>query len=130
MKTSKISSRKTSFFMLLTVKCLGHENVSKTIEPNQPKIAAIRKILSPTAKIELMRFIGSTNFHSKFIEKLHVNLKPLYELLHDNFNFLWNFELETLFQQIKISITKDFILTLPNTYHPIFITVDSSFVVF
>ena len=29
-----------------------------------------------------MQFLGSVNFYSKFIEKLHINLKPLNTLLH------------------------------------------------
>ena len=53
----------------------------------------------------------------------------LCDFLHNNFYFHWNEELETLFQQIKASITKDFTLTLPKTNHAFFfITVDYSFV--
>ena len=66
------------------------------------------------------------NIYSEIIEKLHVNLKPLYDLLRDCFNFHRNNELETSFQQTKTSITKDVTLTLPNTNHPFFIFVDSS----
>ena len=41
-----------------------------------------------------MQFLGSVNFYSKFIEKLHINLKPLYTLLHDDIKFQWRPELE------------------------------------
>ena len=34
-----------------------------------------------------MQFLGTINFYSKFIGKLHINLKPLYTLLHDDINF-------------------------------------------
>ena len=117
-----------SFYMLLTVKYLGHEIGYKTINPIHSKIVAIHKIPTPATKIELMRFIGSMNFYSKFIEKLHVNLKPFYDILHDDTKFHWNDELETLFRKIKHSITKDVTLTLPNTKYPFFITVGSSLI--
>ena len=68
-----------SFFMLSTVKYLGLEIGFKTIETIQCKIAAVHKVFSPNTKIELMRFIGSRSFYSKFIDELHVDIKPLYD---------------------------------------------------
>ena len=65
-----------SFFMLLKVKFLGHEISYNTITPIHSKNAAIHKIPSPTGKVALMSFIGALNFYTKFIEKLHINLKP------------------------------------------------------
>ena len=62
-----------SFFMLLKVKFLGHENGYNTIKPIHSEIAAIHKIPSPTGKVALMSFIGALNFYTKVIEKLHIN---------------------------------------------------------
>ena len=73
-----------SFFMLLKVKFFGHEIGYHTIKPIHSKIAAIHKIPSPTGKVALMSFIGALNFYTKFIEKLHINPKPFYDLLHEN----------------------------------------------
>ena len=67
----------TSFFMLLKVKFLGHEIGYNIIKPIHSKIAAIHKIPSPTGKVALMSFIGALNFYTKFIEKLHINLKTI-----------------------------------------------------
>ena len=72
-----------SFFMLLKVKFLGHEIGYNTIKPIHSKIAAIYKIPSPTGNVALMSFTGALNFYTKFIEKLHINLKPFYDLLHE-----------------------------------------------
>ena len=113
-----------SFFMLLKVKFLGHEIGYNTIKPIHSKIAAIHKIPSPTGKIALMSFIGALNFYTKFIEKLHINLKPFYELLHENTPWEWTDEHETLFQKLETSLTSETELTIPNTKHPFFITVD------
>ena len=115
-----------SFFMLLKVKFLGHEIGYNTIKPIHSKIAAIHKIPSPTGKVALMSFIGALNFYTKFIEKLHINLKPFYDLLHENTPWKWTDEHENLFQKLKMSLTSETELTIPNTKHPFFITVDAS----
>ena len=73
-----------SFYMLLKVKFLGHEIGNNTIKSIPSKIEAIKRIPSPKEKKDVMQFLGSVNFYSKFIEKLHINLKPLYTLLHDD----------------------------------------------
>ena len=74
--------------MLLTVKYLGHEIGFNTTQPIQSKNAAFHRNLSPITKIELMRFIGSMNFHSKLIEELHVNMNPLYDFYMIIINFI------------------------------------------
>ena len=88
-----------SFYVLLTVKFLGHEIGNRTIRPIYSKIDGIHKLKTPTSKRELMRFVGSINFYSKFIQNLHVNLKPLYTLLHDDVPFKWTPELNELFEK-------------------------------
>ena len=117
-----------SFFMLLKVKFLGHEIGYNTIKPIHSKIAAIHKIPSPTGKVALMSFIGALNFYTKFIEKLHINLKPFYDLLHENTPWKWTDEHESLFQKLKMSLTSETELTIPNTKHQFFITVDASLI--
>ena len=66
-----------SFYMLLKVKFLGHEIGNNTIQPIPSKIEAIKRIPSPKEKKDVMQFFGIVNFFSKFVEKLHINLKPL-----------------------------------------------------
>ena len=67
-----------SFYMLLKVKFLGQEIGNNTIRQIPSKIEAIKRIPSPKEKKDVMQFLGSVNFYSKFIEKLLINLKPLY----------------------------------------------------
>ena len=117
-----------SFFMLLKVKFLGHELGYNTIKPIHSKITAIHKISSPTGKVAVMSFIGALNFYTKFIEKLHINLKPFYDLLHENTPWKWTGDHERLFQTLKTSLTSNTELTIPNTKHPFFITVDASLI--
>ena len=107
-----------SFFVLPKVKFLGHEIGYNTIKPIHSKIAAIHKILSPTGKVALMSFIGALNFNTKFFEKLHINLKPFHNLLHENNPWKWTDEHERLFQKLKTSLTSETELTMPITKHP------------
>ena len=75
-----------------------------------------------------MQCLGSVNVYSKFVGKLHKNLKPLYTLLHDDVKFQWTPDLEKIFEDVKNAMTAETELTIPNTKHPFFITVDASLV--
>ena len=75
-----------------------------------------------------MSFIGALNFYTKFIEKLHINLKPFCDLLHENTPWSWTTEHETLFHKLKNALTSDTNFTIFNTKHPFFITVDASLI--
>ena len=123
----KIAPEK-SFYILLTVKFLGHEIGNNTIKPISSKVDALHKLKPPTSKTELLRFIGSMNFYSKFINKLHISLKPFYILLPDDIPFEWTPDLDKLFNQIKLSLSKEAELAIPNTTHPFYITVDASLI--
>ena len=107
-----------SFYMLHKVKFLGHEIGNNTIRPIPSKIEAIKRIPSSKEKKDVMQFLGSVNFYSKFVEKLHINLKPLYTLLHDDVKFQWTPELEKKLQDVKNAMTAETELTIPNTKHP------------
>ena len=56
------------------------------------------------------------------------NYKPFYDLLHLNTLWKWTDEHERLFQKLKMSLNSETELTIPNTKHPFFITVDASFI--
>ena len=103
-----------SFFMLLKVKFLGHEIGYNTINSIHSKVDAIHKIPSPTSKVAVMSFIGALNFYTKFIEKLHINLKP--------------FNMKHYFTNKKNALISDTEHTIPNTKHPFFITVVASLI--
>ena len=118
-----------SFYMLLKVIILGHEIGINTINPIPSKIGAIKRILSPKEKKDVMQLLRCVNFYSKFVEKLHINLKPLNTLLHVDVKLQWTPESEKkTFQDVKNVMTAETELTIPNTKHPFFITVDASLV--
>ena len=108
--------------MLLTVKYLSHEIGFDTNQPIHSKIAENQEFSSRITITELMKFIGSMNFYSKIDDIHHSHMQPLKDKLHDNVNFDWKNDLETLRQQVKISIARDVTLALSNTNHPFLIT--------
>ena len=79
---------KNPFSCLLKLNFLDMKLVTNTNKPIHSKIAAIHKKPCPTGKVALMSFIAALNFYTKFIEKLHVNLKPFHDFymrtLHGN----------------------------------------------
>ena len=75
-----------------------------------------------------MSFIGALNFYTKFIEKRHIDLKPIYDLFHETSQWNWTEEHERLFQTLKSSLTSGKELTIPNTKHTFFNTVDASLI--
>ena len=101
--------------MSLEVKLLGHEIGYNTIKSIHSKVALIHKLFSPTGNVALMRFFGALNFSTKFIEKLHLNLKPFYDLLHKNTLWTGPPEHKTSFQNLKNALTFDTQLTIPIT---------------
>ena len=68
-----------------------------------------------------MSFVGALNFHTKFIEYLHFNIKTFYDLSYDTTAWNWTDEQERLFQTIKTSLTSEKKLTIPITKRPFFI---------
>ena len=123
----KIAPEKSSY-ILFTVKFLEHEIGHNSIIPISSKVDGIHSLKTPTSKTELMRFIGSMNFYSKFINKLHISLKPFYPLLLDDVSSEWTPDLDKLFNQIKLPLSKVAELAIPNTTHPFNITVDASLI--
>ena len=75
-----------------------------------------------------MSFIGALNFYTKLIEKLPINPKPFYNLLYENTPWKWTNEHKGLLQKLQMSLFSETELTIPNTKHPFFNTVDASLI--
>ena len=119
---------KKFFYVFLTVNFLGHEIGNQTVNTILSKVGGIHKLKSPSSKPELMQFIGSMNFYSKFIQKLHSSLKLFYTLLNDDVSFKWTPELNGLFESYKFSFKKVAELAIPNTSKLFYITVGASLI--
>ena len=83
---------------------LGHESGNNTTKPISSN--GINKLKTPTSKTKLIRFIGSMNLYSKFINKLHISLKPFYTAIYDDTSFELPSELDKVFNEMKTSLEK------------------------
>ena len=114
--------------MLPEVNILGHEIDYITIKTIHSKIAAIHKLPFHTRKVALMNFIGAPNFYTKFIEKLHIDLKSFYDLLRENTPWNWTEEHERHFETFNpLLLLEQNIPFLIQNIH-FLITVDASLI--
>ena len=98
-----------SFFMLLKVKLLRHEIGYNT---NRFSLAGFHCFISTP---NLLKNYILTSNHFKIF---HMKIPP----------WKWTDQHETLFQELKTSLTSETELTIPNTKHPFCITVDASLI--
>ena len=108
------------------VQFLGHIVVKDGIQTVKKRVADLKALQIPENKREVMRVLGCLGFYSMYIENLHVDCKPIYELTRTEAKFEWTTEHKRLFQNIKDLIDEDFILATPDTKHPFYGHVDAS----
>ena len=105
----KLNKSKCQFEMT-EIKFLGHKISANGIEADPEKITAITKMPNPTSVKELQRFLGITNYLSKFIPNYSNITAPLRQLLEKSVQ--WSFEKpqEEAIQALKKIITNKQVL--------------------
>ena len=83
------------------VKFLGHVLTRKGVSQDPEKTETIRKMLPPTDKKSLQRFLGAVNYHHSFIKDLSQMTAPLRELLKDKIVFVWGESQQKSFDELK-----------------------------
>ena len=61
-----------------------------------------------------------------YIKNLHVDSKPVYDLIKTETTFQWTDEHENSFREIKDRISEDTVLAIPDTRYPYHVHVDAS----
>ena len=84
-------------FFLTRVKILGHITERNTITPLKSRIDAIKKLQPPSKK---RKFFGMLNFLSKYVYKMQLYLRPIYNILRQQNNFKWTTEYQKRFEEI------------------------------
>ena len=115
-----------TFFFLKKVKFLRHVIPPDGIQPKAKRVDALRNLRSPQSKRDVMKVLGCLGFCSCYIENLHVDSQPFYNLIKDTSPFHWTEEHEALFNSIKERNHKDTVLAVPSTEYPFHIHMDSS----
>ena len=105
---------------------MGYDLSEDGLSKSKDKVKAIVAAPRPTTVTELKSFIGMVNYYSKFVNNLADKLSPLYNLLKKGVKFVWNQECESTFEQIKLIIASEEVLTYFNPDLPIIVTCDAS----
>ena len=109
--------------MLTKAKFLGH---IIEVKPLTSRIDGFQKLEPPTSMKALQRYLGTINFLAKYVYGMQPIIQPLYNLLHKENDFKWTKEHQTIFEQMKRTITHKLELTMPDTKKPFYIITDAS----
>ena len=100
-----INHKKCSF-LRTSFKDLGFLVTPKGIRPLPKKIAAIQKLMPPTTRKGVLRFLGMINFYKRFIPLKSDIAAPLTRLTSKSTKFSWTKECQTAFEAIKRILSK------------------------
>lgn len=121
----RLNKSKCLFFQK-EINYLGHIISKEGLKKDRSRLDAIFKMPHPKDVSEVRSWIGMVNYYSKFIPNLSIKLKPVYDLLQKNVNFIWSKECDKSFEIIKRDIISDNILIHFNRKLPIRLACDAS----
>jgi hypothetical protein len=92
---------------------LGFMVRHRVIEANPVKVDAIRKMVKPSNKKDVMKLIGMMAALGRFISKLGEKGLPFFKLLKKTDKFVWDDDAQTAFEALKVSLTTPPVMTPP-----------------
>jgi hypothetical protein len=119
-------NREKSQVLSNEISFLGMIVSDKGVIPDSKKVTAISELKQICDKKELERFLGMTNYLSKFIENYSSITTSLRELLRKDIIFQWLPSHETAFQKLKEALINAPTLKLFDSNKDIVVSVDSS----
>ncbi|XP_048004084.1 uncharacterized protein K02A2.6-like [Leguminivora glycinivorella] len=105
---------------------LGHVFNKNGMKPDCSKVKAIIEMPSPTDKKSLERFLGATNYLSKFIPSYSEHTKPLTSLLRKDTVWIWDAVHQNALDKLKKLISESPVLALYDVQQPAVLSVDAS----
>lgn len=120
-----LNREKCSFFQE-RIEFLGHVVEHNRILKSPAKVNAILKINHPTSIEEVRRFLGMVTYYSRFIPNLSTLTAPLRQLLVKNTKFHWNEKCSKAFDQLKMEIASERVLTPFDPTLPVQLACDAS----
>ena len=119
-------NKEKCLFGVEEIKFLGHTFSAQGMKPDESRIKAIIEIPIPVDKKELERFLGVTNYLSRFIPKYSELSAPLRDLLGKDILFEWLPIHEKVFQALKKKISSAPVLRYYSPNEPVTVSVDAS----
>ena len=113
---------------MTTLEYLGHNLGEHCVWPMSDKVDKIRNAQQPTNKKELRSFLGMCGYYQKFIPHYATIAAPLTDMTKKNKpnQLVWGEEQERAFGTLKIKLTSDPILMLPDLEKSFVLQTDAS----
>lgn len=96
------------------------------VRPVEAKVRAVEKYPVPTAKKELMRFLGLAGYYRSFCKNFSTVVAPLTNLLKGKTKFVWSSSCQAAFENVKALLCSAPVLTAPCLDKPFKVQVDAS----
>ena len=121
----KINLEKSTLFQEKVV-FLGRTIDGATKSTKEESVEKVRKIAAPTNVKQLQRFLGLCGHFRSFIKNYSRIVRPLTRLTLKDEKFEWTSEHQGIFEDLKIRITENPVLVLPDFSKPFILTTDAS----
>ncbi|MGA9042841.1 MAG: ribonuclease H family protein, partial [Terriglobales bacterium] len=105
---------------------LGHIITPAGIKPNPDKISALKNMLPPKNRKELMSFLGLVNWFRRFIPHLAEKTSVLTPLLSKSADWNWTADHQDAFCFLTHALTDDSFVRFPNFNQPFVLACDAS----
>lgn len=113
-------------FKLDHVKYVGLIVSKEGIKVDPEHVKSITSLCEPKNVKQLQKFLGMTNYLSKFIPEYSKNTEPLRQLLRKDCEFVWGIEQQNAFQLLKNKLSCAPTLGILTKEGPVMLQTDSS----
>ncbi len=113
-------------FRVSEVSYVGHLQTDQGIKPDPTKTDAVRSMPTPADKHYIQRFLGMTNYLSKFIPGYSENTAPLRQLLLQDVEWSWQEHHMAAFTRLKELLTSPPVLQYFDVHQPVVLSADAS----
>lgn len=120
----QLKKEKCAFFQD-EVSYLGYTISKEGLKKNSDKQRAIIDAPRPENVTQVKSFIGMVTYYGKFVPKLSIIMKPIFELLKKNNKYIWTDACGKAFEEIKRIIGSDEILVHFDPKIPIILQTDA-----
>ena len=105
---------------------VGNIFTSEGLKVDPDKVKAIKEMPTPTTKQEVQRFLGMTNYLSRYIDHHSDRTRVLRNLTHDNVPFVWDANATKEFEDLKEKLCSAPVLAYYDVTKPVTLTCDAS----
>lgn len=105
---------------------MGHVISQGQLRMDEAKLRAIKEWKTPIMVTEPRSFLGLANYYRRFISGYSAKVTPSIELLKNNKPWVWSEQCKKTFEDLKVVVTKEPILVLPDFYKTFEVHTDAS----